>query len=810
MDGNTVSIAALKASPGTDNVISLREAVLACGNERTGTIKRINFDNSLKDKTISVDTRWLGEGTGTIVLTDGICINGDIDGDGTSDITITDAYPGGESSHIFTAWANDITIASIKFKGIVRGIAFATYNPSTVDGVLRMNTERVAVLNCEFSMADVDAIDSVGIQVTAAGYLNGNMKTLLDAEGKTTPITDNLNFSDFSLSDVTFAGNSFKDILAIWVLASGNVGGRYDDVSGTMTPGYENDRVVFEDITISANKSSGSKGVGAIAMVVTDCNSAQDKYNFPNTSDYSYAENCVIQNTLIRGNTLSVDNRDTWPMMIYNSNMGNSRNTLSGVVIDYNDISASGNRPALSLGNTGGNDHENAGNAKGNITKDISITNNSIKTSGATGIEVYNAVADFGPSQDNNTVENLTINSNNIEIELTQEVTAISVANAIADQEIQAAQEEPHYSSNNSMKDISITRNKISYIPYGEFTQLFDWDLVSIHRAAINIYAANANGSNNLEVRDSIAKNNNITGLTITGNAVKGAVCSLNIEGGRGPNADRNTVTATVSGNSFSGRFYALDNMQDAKGNTVTVSGNQQPCKEITADFADTNFLAEIKPFTNRMDGFIFDADVSDIKELTVPSKGIGSLSGLNYFTALETLNCSDNNLSEIDVRGLDSLLKIFCSGNYLPSKAAIIGLNENRTEVDFGTQKHAYAIHFSVTGIGGSLTATVDGGGISTGEAVQPGKSVVFTAVPNSGYRVKEWKDNGATVNGTALTYTLSGIATIHTITVEFTGFGEVPSTGVPEVTATAMIISILISAVFWISILRRKPEQK
>jgi uncharacterized repeat protein (TIGR02543 family) len=81
------------------------------------------------------------------------------------------------------------------------------------------------------------------------------------------------------------------------------------------------------------------------------------------------------------------------------------------------------------------------------------------------------------------------------------------------------------------------------------------------------------------------------------------------------------------------------------------------------------------------------------------------------------------------------------------------------------------HAVNFSVTGGtgGGTLTATVDGGTISTGTSVQQGKNVVFTADPSDGYQIKVWTDNNSPVNGTVTTYTLSNLAAAHAVTVEF-----------------------------------------
>ena len=80
------------------------------------------------------------------------------------------------------------------------------------------------------------------------------------------------------------------------------------------------------------------------------------------------------------------------------------------------------------------------------------------------------------------------------------------------------------------------------------------------------------------------------------------------------------------------------------------------------------------------------------------------------------------------------------------------------------------YLVAFSVTGGNGSIAATVDGSSINTGASVLAGRSVVFTANPNSGYRVKEWKNGGSVVSGnTTYTYTLQNIAAAVSVTVEF-----------------------------------------
>ena len=79
------------------------------------------------------------------------------------------------------------------------------------------------------------------------------------------------------------------------------------------------------------------------------------------------------------------------------------------------------------------------------------------------------------------------------------------------------------------------------------------------------------------------------------------------------------------------------------------------------------------------------------------------------------------------------------------------------------------FAVSFNVVNGNGTITASVDGSEIATGKQVQQGKDVVFTATPNSGYRIKEWKLNNTAVNGTASVYTLENLKEVAIVSVEF-----------------------------------------
>ena len=64
------------------------------------------------------------------------------------------------------------------------------------------------------------------------------------------------------------------------------------------------------------------------------------------------------------------------------------------------------------------------------------------------------------------------------------------------------------------------------------------------------------------------------------------------------------------------------------------------------------------------------------------------------------------------------------------------------------------YAVNFSVEGANGTLKATVGGTEINSGDTVEQGKTIVFTATPDSGFHVKGWTLDGNAVNGTNISY--------------------------------------------------------
>ncbi|NHB70412.1 endonuclease, partial [Perlabentimonas gracilis] len=92
------------------------------------------------------------------------------------------------------------------------------------------------------------------------------------------------------------------------------------------------------------------------------------------------------------------------------------------------------------------------------------------------------------------------------------------------------------------------------------------------------------------------------------------------------------------------------------------------------------------------------------------------------------------------------------------------------------------FVVSFSVVEVNGNangtLGATVNTFSIASGDEVEEGSTIIFTASPNDGYRLKEWRvNNDPLADYTDNTYTLTGLNANTNLTVEFEVITSVPS---------------------------------
>lgn len=83
-------------------------------------------------------------------------------------------------------------------------------------------------------------------------------------------------------------------------------------------------------------------------------------------------------------------------------------------------------------------------------------------------------------------------------------------------------------------------------------------------------------------------------------------------------------------------------------------------------NFPDANFRRFLLEQDYGKDGTLTNAEIKSITVMNVEEEEIGSLKGIEYFTALDTLDCSGNSLTELDVSKNVALKELNCSFNGL------------------------------------------------------------------------------------------------------------------------------------------------
>ena len=97
-------------------------------------------------------------------------------------------------------------------------------------------------------------------------------------------------------------------------------------------------------------------------------------------------------------------------------------------------------------------------------------------------------------------------------------------------------------------------------------------------------------------------------------------------------------------------------------------------------NFPDDNFRTWALAQTWGSDGWLTAEEIDEITEIDVSEKNISNLKGIEFFTALKTLNCSGNQLASLNVSGLSNLETLSCPYNDMIGEFKIAGLNKSIT----------------------------------------------------------------------------------------------------------------------------------
>ena len=114
-------------------------------------------------------------------------------------------------------------------------------------------------------------------------------------------------------------------------------------------------------------------------------------------------------------------------------------------------------------------------------------------------------------------------------------------------------------------------------------------------------------------------------------------------------------------------------NAANAKGWKVATSsdndivGNSPGIAIDATTFLDANFLAYVKETIDTdQDEYLAPDEIEAVKVMIVSSMKIADLTGIEYFTALTSLNCSGNHLTALDLSKNTALTSLDCSSNKL------------------------------------------------------------------------------------------------------------------------------------------------
>jgi len=90
--------------------------------------------------------------------------------------------------------------------------------------------------------------------------------------------------------------------------------------------------------------------------------------------------------------------------------------------------------------------------------------------------------------------------------------------------------------------------------------------------------------------------------------------------------------------------------------------------KNVIVEIPDANFKAYLlENFDTNSDGNISQSEAEAVKEINCSGREIKNLAGIEKFINLESLDCSNNKLDDIEIQHNKKLNKLACKGNNVP-----------------------------------------------------------------------------------------------------------------------------------------------
>jgi Leucine-rich repeat (LRR) protein len=104
----------------------------------------------------------------------------------------------------------------------------------------------------------------------------------------------------------------------------------------------------------------------------------------------------------------------------------------------------------------------------------------------------------------------------------------------------------------------------------------------------------------------------------------------------------------------------------DCSGKSANKNVNNDA--DVAIEIPDTIFKSYlVENFDKNKDGNITVEEAKEIKDLNIAGMGIEKLDGIEQFANLASLDCSNNQLDELELRYNKNLNKLVCTGNKAP-----------------------------------------------------------------------------------------------------------------------------------------------
>ncbi len=775
-DMDAITVAQLKADTGTP--ISLREAIQAVKNEPSESGHySIEFDPSLSGGAIHLFEYPFPVPSGMlqclyIEKRGDMTINGDINRDGTPDITLDGLYgtPDTPTGSMLNVYASNVQLAGLNFDGSHSPGEFDTLT-FRVSGqnTQAYNVENVSVAGCKFKKsAGVGIATCIAYGYGATGYGGAgtaNYKNLIFA-GNIFEECGIFSFAgagdaDYNVIDsYTVAANQFSgsgigmlaaDAHTWYVFGKENADGNggiagqigyschnkvmnvtisgntisQGGVIGFCTANMGNSDNLIDNVMIRNNVSRLSLHDSYASVSINNVDIGCDSFYHSNVAPFVHHDtaNNKMSNITVKDNDFELG--DLRSMEISNvglgyetqSNMDGTGNTMEHIIVDNNKISARSGVIIASI--KGYNDMRND-DITGNVMSDIRFTNNILSRTDTDGYQhraliitgFYDEQTDFLPDYHDNTFTDIDVSGNTIENFNSGIIAAGSTGNGATGQ---------------TVENIAISNNTITCLPGGDFG-------IVLAGSAINGYGNGPfNGSTQCKASHISLTGNTITapgGILLSGTFINSPV--------RTSLAGNNISDINVSDNTII-RSAGAEINRPLPG--IIAADILETWPRIEADTVlDNNSCGQPDIHDNDTSGFI--CDVLDMSQL-VSSYPIGSPK-----TAEEILNGYKASVDA--VLGENSMEWNWYGDSYSSSgTGSFIAKSERKGQIGFDylyqsvNTTNDYYVRFDI----GSGTRT---GGGELVQSVKSGEDAVAPEVtPPDGYSFDGWDKSFTNVSG-------------------------------------------------------------